>query len=75
MYRGVALPELLGAYIFGDFGSGRIWSLTQDATGAWTRTELLDTTLNISSFGVDAAGEIYVLDIAGNAVHRLRRAP
>ncbi len=74
VYRGGAIPRLAGTYVFGDFISGTIWGLQQDAQGNWVRTELLRTGRSISSFGVDQAGEIYVVDIAG-AVLRIREAP
>ena len=60
-YRGAALPQLAGAYIFGDFCSGRIWALTPDAAGGGTRQLLATADIEILSFGVDAAGEMYVL--------------
>jgi glucose/arabinose dehydrogenase len=72
VYRGSLMPELRGVYIFGDFGSGRIWTLTGTPPGAWTRALLLDSGLNISSFGQDASGELYVVDYNG-AVYRLRK--
>jgi glucose/arabinose dehydrogenase len=65
VYHGTKIPGLQGAYIFGDFGTGKIWELTQDSSGSWTRTQLLDTGRNISSFGQDQAGEVYVVDLAG----------
>ena len=74
VYRGNSMSELRGRYIFGDFGSGRIWSLQETTPGTWTRTLLLDTELNISSFGVDRTGELLVADYGG-AVLRLRHAP
>ncbi|HEY7698534.1 MAG TPA: hypothetical protein VIE88_08965, partial [Vicinamibacteria bacterium] len=65
-YRGTEMPEHIGTYFFGDFCSGRIWGGTENVeTGAWTRTELLDTELSISTFGEDERGELYVADIAG----------
>ena len=73
VYRGARIPELAGAYLFGDFISGRIWRLDQSPTGVWVRIELLDTDSLISSFGQDQAGEVYVLDLRGT-VFRLRRA-
>ena len=50
VYRGTALPALVGRYLFADFGSGRIWRLV-DSGGAFAAEELLDTTLSIASFG------------------------
>ncbi len=69
-YRGSAVPTLHGGYLFGDFCSGTIWIGEQLGSGAWLRTVLLDTGLKISSFGEDAAGEIYVADLNG-AIYRV----
>ncbi len=71
VYRGRQLPALMGRYFFGDFCSGRLWSLTETTQGSWTMTELLQTGLNISSFGEDEGGELYVVDHDG-AIYRLR---
>ena len=72
VYRGTLNPELRGLYFFGDFITGRIWTLTETSPGVWTRALLLDTILNISSFGLDPAGELLVVDYSG-AVYRLRK--
>jgi glucose/arabinose dehydrogenase len=64
VYRGTRLPQFLGAYIFGDFITGRIWTLTEQG-GAWQRTDLFQTNRQIACFGVDEMGEIYVADLAG----------
>lgn len=74
VYRRNSMNELRGRYVFGDFGSGRIWSLEETTPGSWTRTLLLDTNYNISSFGLDRAGELLVVDYGGNIL-RLRQAP
>jgi glucose/arabinose dehydrogenase len=73
VYRGAAIPRLAGTYVFGDFISGIVWGLQQDAQGNWQRTELLRTGRSISSFGTDQAGELYVVDISGTVL-RLREA-
>jgi glucose/arabinose dehydrogenase len=70
VYRGSLLPELSGMYIFGDYCSGRIWVLDRAANG-WRMAEWTDTTLAITSFGVDDNGEIYVLDRATGGVFLL----
>jgi hypothetical protein len=69
VYRGAASPALAGVYVYGDFGSGRIWGL-RPAGGAYENTELADTDLMISSFGEDDEGELYVVDFGG-AIYRL----
>jgi hypothetical protein len=61
VYRGTqgALPA--GTYVYGDYCSGEIF--------AWdgaTQTVLLDTTMNISSFGEDEQGELYVVNLGGS---------
>src|SRR5690606_25509927 len=62
VYRGAAIPTLVGSYVFGDFGSGRIWRLVGDGAGGYTAEELLDTSLDVASFGEDVSGELYVVD-------------
>jgi glucose/arabinose dehydrogenase len=66
VYRGTAIPQLAGQYVFSDFGSGTIWTLTEGPPGTWTRATLLSTSRNISSFGHDTAGELYVVDYSGS---------
>jgi glucose/arabinose dehydrogenase len=75
IYRGRQFPMLNGAYLYGDYCCGRIWSLDQQADGSWRQTELLHTKLGISSFGQDEAGELYVADINGGGIYHLTAAP
>jgi hypothetical protein len=70
VYRGPTLTGLTGRYIFGDFISGRIWTLTKTRRKPWRRELLLETNLAISSFGEDETGEVYVVDYGGT-VYRL----
>ena len=65
VYRGPIQTLPTGSYVFGDFCTGEI--LMFDGTN---QTVLMDTTLSISSFGEDEAGEIYVVGLGGT-VHRL----
>jgi len=62
VYRGTAIPELVGKYIFADFGSGRVWALQPDGQGGFTNDELVDTNFGPTSFGVDQNGELYFTD-------------
>jgi uncharacterized repeat protein (TIGR03806 family) len=64
VYRGSAIPSLRGLYLFADYGSGRVWSHEPGAPGL-QRTELLDSSVNISSFGEGLDGELYVTGLAG----------
>jgi hypothetical protein len=70
VYRGSAMLNLEGVYLFADYCSGRVWGLLRDASDAWVRLDPVETGLRISSFGEDAAGELYAVDIEG-AVYRL----
>jgi hypothetical protein len=58
-YRGNELPELSGKYIYADYISGKIWALTYDGENPPINSELLDTNLFISSFGIDQDSELY----------------
>jgi glucose/arabinose dehydrogenase len=71
VYHGSAIPGLLNLYVFSDFGSGTIWTLQQQSSGAWTRSQLLTTNRNISSFGQDTNGELYVLDYNAGSILKL----
>lgn len=65
VYRGSDLDELYGAYIYGDYGSGLIWALWHDGSGEPTNLEILNTTLNILSFGIDENNELYICAFDG----------
>jgi len=60
VYRGIQIPELVGTYLFGDYCSGEIWGYRNGQTAL-----LLVTDLNISSFGEDREGELYVIGHQG----------
>jgi len=64
VYRGSQFPELAGNYFFGDFCSGNIWGLFNTGDG-WQQTVVAQSDLNITSFGEDATGELYVLTQEG----------
>lgn len=72
VYRGADLSEWQGVYIYGDYGSGNVWGLLRSADGTWENALLFQTDTNISSFGVDERGEIYLVDYRGN-IFRLER--
>jgi len=64
VYRGEKIPSLQGFYFYGDYCSGRLWSLVS-LGGQWHASAILDTDLLISSFGEDEAGELYIVDLRG----------
>ena len=65
VYRGSSLPVLSGHYVYADYISGRIWSLSYSGIGSVSNAELFDTNLYISSFGIDVQNEIYFLAFSG----------
>ncbi len=69
VYRGVQFSTMHGIYFYGDFCSGRIRGLRWSGT-SWATQMLLDSSLNISSFGEDESGELYVIDLNG-AVYKI----
>src|SRR5256712_966844 len=74
VYHGANIPALAGNYIFGDFISGRIWSLAQNGQGQWVRTFLMNAGAgDLASFGQDANGELYVARYSSGAVARLHQ--
>ena len=65
VYRGEALLHMRGAYVYGDFCSGSIWSISRTMFGDWDESLLIESELQISSFGEDEVGEVYVVDYTG----------
>lgn len=65
VYRGTAMPGMAGIYLYGDYCSGTIWGLRRDAGGQWQASKLLSSGTNLSSFGEDQDGELYVVDLSG----------
>lgn len=63
-YRGIRMPSLRGAYFYGDFCTGKLWVGTQ-SNETWTSRLLLQTSMQISSFGEDLNGELFVVDLRG----------
>ncbi len=73
VYRGKAIPALVGRYVFGDFVSGLIWDIPNDTQPTMTMTGGLESGLNISSFAEDIDGELYIANMGGN-LHRITAA-
>ncbi|GMQ78087.1 MAG: PQQ-dependent sugar dehydrogenase [Anaerolineae bacterium] len=72
VYRGKLYPEMSGNYFFGDYCSGFIWSLIQETGGEWKKNLVLQGGFNLSSFGEDVNGELYVLDHSSGTIYRLQ---
>ncbi len=84
VYRGKKLPELVGKYIYGDNGSGRIWALDYDGQKKVANTELtalpVSAKTGLSSVNEDADGELLLLVLGDSGredgtLYRLVKAP
>ena len=74
VYRGRAAPALQGLYIYGDFGTGWIWGLEVQGGLAVENRLVAASPGQISSFGEDEGGELYVINIDGQIL-RLEKGP
>lgn len=70
VYRGSAIPSLVGTYVYGDFVSSAIWGLTY-SDGQWRNRLLYASDFQISSFGQDESGEIYAADYENGVIFRI----
>ncbi|MBI5864972.1 MAG: PQQ-dependent sugar dehydrogenase [Planctomycetes bacterium] len=79
VYRGCAIPSLVGAYFFADYCTARIWSMRYNGA---TITEFIERTASldppgalaiasVTSFGDDAYGELYICDSTGGEVFKI----
>jgi glucose/arabinose dehydrogenase len=71
VYRG-SMSEWNGIYLYGDYCSGIIWGLIR-ANDGWQNQMLFDVDINITSFGQDQSGELYLVDDGGGVFRFARR--
>ncbi len=74
VYRGTKLPELQGAYLYGDWSTGKVWGLRHSKGKVTWHRQLADTTLQVVGFGTDSHGELLILDYGGG-IYQLEPAP
>lgn len=67
VYRGAALPELVGAYVFSDWCDGELRALLDDG-GTTIARGLGVAGERVVGFGRDAGGELLVLDLSGRVL-------
>lgn len=65
VYYGSKFPALKGAFIYGDWETGKIWAIRADKDKITFSEELTDTSIRVVSFAPDPRGEIVVLDYNG----------
>jgi glucose/arabinose dehydrogenase len=74
VYHGSRFPKLRGAYIFGDYGTGRIWAARYRNGVVESNDLIADTPHQILGFGADARDEMFYVDYAG-AIYELESSP
>ena len=77
VYRGAAIANLVGWYVFADFISGRIFAVPADSQPTVAATVIDDTGLQFafSAFAEDTNGEIYLLHYSNGTVYQLVDVP
>lgn len=74
VYWGSRRPELQGAYIYGDFGSGNIFMFRYNSSTLTADSILLQTPYNISSFGIDQDQELYIVSYSTGGIFRFNQS-
>jgi len=77
VYHGKKFPQLKGHYLYGDYSTGKIWSLappSPDATLPLSPSEIADTPHQITGFAIDHDGEVLILDHL-TGIHTLEPNP
>jgi glucose/arabinose dehydrogenase len=73
VYRGQQFLSLYGNYFYGDYCSGKVWSLLRQPDGAWVNNQVFGLQgLFISSFGEDVNGELYLLSYGDGVVYQIQ---
>ena len=74
VYHGGRMPALAGTYVFGDFISGRVWSLRLNGQ-TWTRSDITTTAGgDLAAIGRDQSGELYVARYSSGVVARIHQS-
>ncbi|MCB9421005.1 MAG: PQQ-dependent sugar dehydrogenase [Ardenticatenaceae bacterium] len=73
VYRGQQFLSLYGNYFYGDYCSGKIWSLLRQPDGTWINSQVYGRQgLLIPSFGEDVNGELYLLSYGDGVVYQIQ---
>jgi glucose/arabinose dehydrogenase len=70
VYRGTAIPDLVGVYVYGDFVTGLVMQYFKEGNADAIEAQF-DTDFGISSFGEANNGELYLLDLYGGGIHQI----
>lgn len=68
VYRGESIPTLTGTYLYSDYCSGNIWYAYRDTNMTWQSEIFLRPGIQVSSFGEDESGELYIINYSGSVL-------
>ena len=72
VYRGSNFPSLSGHYFYGDYCSGRLFSIYNSFPAGWsTPVQVADTAFQITTFGEDEQGELYLADYSTGKIYNI----
>ena len=74
-YHGTRLPGLTGSYVYGDWQMGTFWALRTAGDKVMEHRELARSSLMPAGFGIDAEGELIIVDHSGGGLWRLAKNP
>jgi glucose/arabinose dehydrogenase len=69
--RGAKYPAMIGAYLFSDYCSGKIWALKANGASSQAPQLITSSGLMVSAFGEGENGTLYVADLAGGGIYEL----
>ena len=73
VYRGRQFLSLYGNYFYGDYCSGKVWSLLRQSDGVWVNNLIFARQgMLISSFGEDVTGELYLLSYGDGVIYQIQ---
>lgn len=72
VYRGSTFPSLIGHYIYADYCSGQMWTLSPDGNGGYQNESIgIFSNTGFTTFGEDQDGEVYVASLFTGKIYRL----
>ena len=72
VYRGLLHPSLYGHYVYGDYASGKIWTLKRHADGAYTNVLQTPNIPNLVTFGQGSDGELFAASFQGGQLYKIK---
>ncbi len=72
VYRGFTNPQLYGKYLYTDYCTGRLWSITKEPNGTFTNVQIADfINGQLASFGENISGELFLTGNSNGIIYRL----